>query len=104
MPWTVAYQAPLSMEFSTQEHWSGLSFPSPGDLRNPGTEPRSPALQMDSLLSEPRGKPNDPSKCLSAISFLKAATSVSSQYSISHLIEWIHLSQVGYDRYIAIGE
>ena len=44
-PWTVAYQAPQSMEFSRQENWSGLSFPSPGDLSNPGIEPRSPALQ-----------------------------------------------------------
>ena len=43
-PWTVAHQAPLSMEFSRQEDWRGLSFPSPGDLSNPGTEPASPAL------------------------------------------------------------
>ena len=56
-PWTVAHQAPLSMEFSGQEYWSGLSFPSPGDLPNPGIEPRSPALQADSLLTEPPGKP-----------------------------------------------
>ena len=44
-PWTVAQQAPLSMGFSRQEHWSGLPFPSPGDLPDPGIEPRSPALQ-----------------------------------------------------------
>ena len=56
-PWTVAYQAPQSMEFSRQEYWSGLSFPSPGNLPNPGIEPRSPALQADALLSEPPGKP-----------------------------------------------
>ena len=43
-PWTVAYQAPLSMGFSRQEHWSGLPFPSPGDLPDPGIEPGSPAL------------------------------------------------------------
>jgi len=43
-PWTVAYQAPLSMGFSRQEYWSGLPFPSPGDLPDPGIEPRSPAL------------------------------------------------------------
>ena len=55
-PWTVAYQAPLSMEFSRQEYWSGLPFPSPGDLPNPGIEPRSPALQADALPSEPPGK------------------------------------------------
>ena len=43
-PWAVAYQAPLSMGFSRQEYWSGLPCPSPGDLPNPGIEPRSPAL------------------------------------------------------------
>ena len=46
-PWTIAYQAPLSMGFSRQEYWSGLPFPSPGDLPDPGIEPRSPALQAD---------------------------------------------------------
>ena len=52
-PWTVAYQAPTSMGFSRQEYWSGLPFPSPGDLPNPGIKPRSPALQTDALPSEP---------------------------------------------------
>ena len=56
-PWTVAYQAPTSMGFSRQEYWSGLPFPFPGDLPNPGIEPRSPALQADSLLFEPPGRP-----------------------------------------------
>ena len=55
-PWTVAFQDPLSMGFSRQEHWSGLPFPSPGDLPDPGIKPSSPALQVDSLLSEPPGK------------------------------------------------
>ena len=50
-PWTISYQAPLSMEFSRQEYWSGLPFPSPGDLPDIGTEPRSPALQADALPS-----------------------------------------------------
>ena len=54
--WTVAYQAPPSVGFSRQEYWSGLPFPSPGDLPNPGIEPRSPALQVDALPSEPPGK------------------------------------------------
>ena len=49
--WTVSRQAPLSLEFSRQEYWSGLPFPSPGDLPDPGTEPGSPALQADSLQS-----------------------------------------------------
>ena len=51
-PWTIAYQAPLSMGFSRQEYWSGLPFPSPGDLPNPGNEPRPPALQADCLPTE----------------------------------------------------
>ena len=55
-PWTAAYQAPLSMEFSRQEYWSGSPFPSPGDLPKPGIEPGLPALQADALLSEPPGK------------------------------------------------
>ena len=49
MPWSVACQAPLSMEFSRQEYWSGLPFPSPWDLPNLGIEPQSPALQADAL-------------------------------------------------------
>ena len=53
-PWAVAYQAPLSMGCSRQKYWSGLPFPSPGDLA--GAEPRSPALQADSFLPEPPGK------------------------------------------------
>ena len=56
-PLTIACQARLSMGFSRQEYWSGLPFPSPGDLPDPGIEPRSPAMQADSLLSEPLGKP-----------------------------------------------
>ena len=55
--WTVIHQAPLSMEFSKQEDWSGLPFPSPGDLPNSEIEPMSAALQEDSLPMELRGKP-----------------------------------------------
>ena len=54
-PWTVTHQASLSMGFSRQEYWSGLPFPSPGDLPDSGIEPVSPTLQADSLLSEPQG-------------------------------------------------
>ena len=50
-PWTIAHQPPLSMEFSRQEYWSGLPFPSAGNLPNPEIKPRSPALQADSLPS-----------------------------------------------------
>ena len=62
-PWTVAYQPPLSMGFFRQEYWSGLPFPSSGDLPDPGIEPESwiepgsPTLQADALPSKPPGKP-----------------------------------------------
>ena len=59
MLWTVVRQAPLSMGLSRQEYWSGLLFPSPGDLPGPGIEPGSLVLKADSLLSEPPGKPSD---------------------------------------------
>ena len=55
-PWTVDYQARPSMGFSRQEYWSGLPFPSPGDLHDPGIEPGSPIFQADALTSEPPGK------------------------------------------------
>ena len=58
-PVDCSHQAPLSMDFSRQEYWSGLSFPSPGDLPNPGTEPRSSTLQADSLPNEPLGEPKN---------------------------------------------
>ena len=59
-PWTAAYQVPPPKGFSRQEYCSGLPFPSPGDLPDPGTEPRSPALQADALPSEPPGKSGFP--------------------------------------------
>ena len=58
-PLTAAYQAPPSMGFSRQEYRNRLPFPSPGDLSNPGIEPRSPTLQADALASEPPGKPRN---------------------------------------------
>ena len=66
-PWTVANQAPPSVGLSRQEYWSGLSFPSPGDLPNPGIEPRSPALRADALPSEPPGKAQNLLKYLALI-------------------------------------
>ena len=56
-PWTTAGQAPLYIGFPLQEYWSGLPFPSPGDLLDPGIKPGSPAWQADSILLEPAGKP-----------------------------------------------
>ena len=61
-PWIVAYQAPPSIEFSRQESWSGLSFPSLGDLPYSGIKAGSPALRADTLSSEPTGKPPNSSK------------------------------------------
>ena len=66
-PWTVALQAPLSMEFSRQEYWSGLPLPSPGDLLDPGIQLGSPTLQADSLSSEPSGKAT---VCCSLLKFI----------------------------------
>ena len=56
-PWTAALQAPLSMEFTRQEYWSGLPFPSPGNLPDPGIEPVSPALAGRFFTAEPPRKP-----------------------------------------------
>ena len=55
-PWTVAGQAPLSMRFARHEYWSGLPFPLPGDLPDPGTEPMSPALAGGFFIAEPLAK------------------------------------------------
>ena len=68
-PWTTANQAPPSMGFSRQEYWSGLPFPSPRDLPDPGIEPRSPALQTDALTSEPPGKQAGPRLDLASSKF-----------------------------------
>ena len=56
-PWTVAHQAPPSMEFCRQDYWSGLPFPSPGDLPDPMIEPGCPTLRADALPSKPPGNP-----------------------------------------------
>ena len=63
-PWTVAHQAPLSLGLPRQEYWSGLPFPSPGDLPNSGIEPTSPALAGRSFTAEPAGKPGQVYACL----------------------------------------
>jgi len=57
-PWTIAHQAPLSMECSRQEYWSALPFPPPGDLPDPGIKPMSPALAGGFFTTEPPGKPD----------------------------------------------
>ena len=75
-PWTVAYQTPPSMGFSRQKYWSGLPFPSPGDLPDPGIEPRSPTLQADTLTSEPPGKPLKAKNNLTSLGKKKGGGSV----------------------------
>ena len=67
-PWTIAHQAPLSMRFSGQEHWSGLPCPPPGDLPNTGIKPRSPTLQADSFLTEDHPPTLMPNACFSQVS------------------------------------
>ena len=79
-PWTIAHQAPLSMEFSRQEYWSGLPFPSPGDLPYPGLKPRSPALQADTWPSEPPGN---------VLNFSKTGTNRNINNRNYHY--WIHI-------------
>ena len=69
-PWTVAYRVPPSMEFFRQECWSGLPFPSPGDLPDPGIEPGSPALQADALSSEPPGTCSAVGPCYLSILYM----------------------------------
>ena len=81
-PWTVAYQAPPSLGFSRQEYWSGLPFPFPGDLPDPGIEPRSPAMEADALTSEP---PEKPYKTVIYTSFAPQLFSFSSVQSLSRV-------------------
>ena len=71
-PWMVAYKAPPSMGFSRQEYWSGLPFPSPGDLPNPGIEPGFPALQINALPSESPGKSKEKGneRCFRSVRFM----------------------------------
>ena len=77
-PWTVACQAPLSMEFSRQKYWSGLPFPSPGDLPNPGIKPVSPALAGRFFTAEPPGKP--------IISYLNKLNRIESEFVLEFIL------------------
>ena len=77
--WTVAHQASLFMEFSRQEYWSRYTLPSPGDLPDPGTEPSSPTLQVDSLLSEPLVKPQTIERHLGEGTLLKCRKHIALQ-------------------------
>ena len=87
---SIACQAPLSMELSRQEYWSGLTCPPPGVQSNPGIEPRSPALQMDSLPSEPPGKPSE----IENVSFdgCPGRSALENELIISHIKVWLQPS------------
>ena len=90
-PWTVAPQALLSMGFSRQEYWSGVPFPSPGDLPDPGIEPRSPALEADTLTSEPPGKRCANGKCIQKgrrVSWAPKPVTVQHELSQSPVFMW----------------
>ena len=82
-PWTVACQAPLSMGFSRQEYWSGLPFPSPGALPDPGTEPEFPALAGRFFTTEPPGKPTDVYQFSSVVSDSVTPWTATHQASLS---------------------
>ena len=82
-PWTIAHQAPPSIRFSRQEYWSGLPFPSPGDLPDPGIEPRSLALQADALTSEPP---------LPKLGACKSLTSNENNADPKDLVSWYYFS------------
>ena len=86
-PWTVAFQAPLPMEFSRQEYWSGLPFPSPGDIPKPGIEPRSLPLKADALPSETPGKPASQVKSIEISSNDTAAAAAKSLQSCPTLCD-----------------
>ena len=87
-PWTVTCQASLSMEFSRQEYWSGQPFLCPGNLLNPGIKPGSPALQADSLSSEPPGKPYSLTQASSKLS--RITLSGFYQPNLVSLDNWVH--------------
>ena len=89
--WTVTYQAPPSMWFSRQEYWSGLPFPSSGDLPNPGIKHGSPKLQADALPSEPPGKPSRPYFVYSSENLLYNAGSSAQCPSIDGHLGCLHL-------------
>ena len=100
--WIVAFQAPLSMGFSKQEYWSGLPFPFPGNLPNPGIELRSPALQADALPSELQGKSESEvaQSCPTLCDSMDCSPPGSSVHGIlqARILEWMgchsHLHQI----------
>ena len=93
-PWTMAHQAPVSMAFSRQEYWSGLPFPSPGALPDPGAEPASSALAGRFFTVQPPGKPN----CLVTVYYNSISLSWSSASFWTHVYSsvWIRVTWLLY--------
>ena len=87
-PWTATHQVPLSMGFPRQESWSGLPFPSPGDLPDPGIEPASPTWQADSLQTELQGKPIDDSSDITSSSHGSVPPELRAKYWRCHWRAW----------------
>ena len=85
---TIAYKSPLSVGFSRQEYWSGLLFPSPGDLPDPGIEPGSPALQADCLWSEPQGSPSVNYAILNICKLLKDEILKVTKTEVCNCVRW----------------
>ena len=85
-PWTVTHQAPPPMEFSRQEYWSGLPFPSPRDLSDPGIEPASPTLWADALTSEP---PGNQEMTMKGFLFIIIFLNFTILYWFCHTLTWI---------------
>ena len=99
IPWTVAHQAPLSMEISRQEYWSGLTFPTPGDLPNHGLNPQLLHCQVDSLPLVPPGKPSQKKvlvaqSCLTLCNPMDCSLLGSSVRGIfqARILEWVDIS------------
>ena len=105
IPWTAVYQASLSKGFSRLEYWSGLSFPSPGDLPDLGIKPRSPALQADPLPSKPPGKPSYISDwVIFLIQILFSEINVQRQWEETMEVDGIYTSSYGQqDRTVGLG-
>ena len=96
-PWTVALQAPASMEFSRQDYWSGLPFPTPGDLPNPEIEPKFPTLAGGSFTTEPPGKP-----ILYTITYTCPPLPLSSHFAHSVSTKFRKFSRSLYKRYLVL--
>ena len=100
--WTIACQAPLSMEFSRQEYWSGLPCPPPGDFSNPGIKPAAPALQVDSLPLSHQGSPRSTWRNIKNIVLHERSQSQKDTYYITAIMSRIGKSIHTESRLVAV--